>query len=37
VLAGMVKKIHPDAQIMAFGSPENLDAIVAACSISTEK
>jgi [acyl-carrier-protein] S-malonyltransferase len=37
VLAGMVNKIHPDAQIMAFGSPENLDAIVAACSISTEK
>jgi len=37
VLGGMVKKIQPDAQIMAFGSPENLDAIVTACSISTEK
>jgi hypothetical protein len=29
--------ILSDAQIMAFGSPENLDAIVAACSISTDK
>jgi [acyl-carrier-protein] S-malonyltransferase len=37
VLGGMVRKIQPDAQIMAFGSPENLDAIVAACSISAEK
>jgi [acyl-carrier-protein] S-malonyltransferase len=37
VLAGMVKKIQPDARIMTFGSPENLDAIVAACSISAEK
>lgn len=37
VLSGLVKKIHPDAQVMTFGSPENLDAIVAACSISAEK
>jgi [acyl-carrier-protein] S-malonyltransferase len=37
VLSGMVKKIQPDAHIMTFGSPETLDAIVAACSISTEK
>jgi [acyl-carrier-protein] S-malonyltransferase len=37
VLSGLVKKIQPDAQIMTFGSPETLDAIVAACSISAEK
>jgi [acyl-carrier-protein] S-malonyltransferase len=37
VLSGMVKKIQPDANVMTFGSPENLDAIVAACSISAEK
>ncbi len=36
-LTGMVKKILPGANVMTFGSPENLDAIVAACSISTEK
>jgi [acyl-carrier-protein] S-malonyltransferase len=37
VLVGMVRKIQPDAHVMTFGSPENLDAIVAACSISAEK
>jgi [acyl-carrier-protein] S-malonyltransferase len=37
VLSGLVKKIQPDALVMTFGSPENLDAIVAACSISAEK
>ena len=37
VLSGLVKKIQPDATILTFGSPENLGAIVAACSISTEK
>jgi [acyl-carrier-protein] S-malonyltransferase len=37
VLSGLVKKIQPDASVMTFGSPENLDAIVAACSISAEK
>jgi [acyl-carrier-protein] S-malonyltransferase len=37
VLTGLVKKIQPDAHVMTFGSPENLDAIVAACSISAEK
>jgi [acyl-carrier-protein] S-malonyltransferase len=37
VLSGMVKKIQPDARILTFGSPEGLGAIVAACSISTEK
>ena len=37
VLSGLVKRIQPDAHVMTFGSPENLDAIVAACSISAEK
>jgi [acyl-carrier-protein] S-malonyltransferase len=37
VLSGLVKKILPDAHVLTFGSPENLDAIVAACSISAEK
>ena len=37
VLSGLVKKIQPDALVMTFGSPDNLDAIVAACSISAEK
>jgi [acyl-carrier-protein] S-malonyltransferase len=37
VLSGLVKKIHKDALITHFGSPEDLAAVVAACSISTEK
>jgi [acyl-carrier-protein] S-malonyltransferase len=37
VLGGLVKKIHKDAQVLHFGSPEELDAVVAACSISQEK
>jgi [acyl-carrier-protein] S-malonyltransferase len=37
VLSGLVKKIQPDAHIMTFASPDNLDATVAACSISAEK
>ena len=37
VLSGLVKKIQPDAHVLTFGSPENLGAIVAACSISAEK
>jgi [acyl-carrier-protein] S-malonyltransferase len=37
VLSGLVKKIHKDAHITHFGSPEDLAAVVAACSISTEK
>jgi [acyl-carrier-protein] S-malonyltransferase len=37
VLSGLVKKIQPDAQVLSFGSPENLGAVVAACSISAEK
>jgi [acyl-carrier-protein] S-malonyltransferase len=37
VLSGLVKKIHKDARVVHFGSPEDLAAVVAACSISTEK
>jgi [acyl-carrier-protein] S-malonyltransferase len=37
VLSGLVKKIHKDAQVIHFGSPEELGAVVAACSISAEK
>jgi [acyl-carrier-protein] S-malonyltransferase len=37
VLGGLVKKIHPDASVLHFGSPEELGAVVAACSISAEK
>jgi [acyl-carrier-protein] S-malonyltransferase len=37
VLGGLVKKIHKNAQITHFGSPEELGAVVAACSISAEK
>jgi [acyl-carrier-protein] S-malonyltransferase len=33
VLGGLVKKIHPDARILNFGSPDQLDAVIAACSI----
>ena len=37
VLGGLVKKIHTDASILHFGSPEALGAVVAACSISAER
>jgi [acyl-carrier-protein] S-malonyltransferase len=37
VLASLVRKIHTDAQVVSFGAPEDLDAVVAACSISTAK
>jgi [acyl-carrier-protein] S-malonyltransferase len=33
VLGGLVKKIHPDARITHFASPDQLDAVMAACSI----
>ena len=32
VLGGLVKKIHQDATIVQFGSPDDLEAVVAACS-----
>ena len=34
VLSGLVRKIHKQAQVMHFGSPEDLGAVIAACSIS---
>jgi [acyl-carrier-protein] S-malonyltransferase len=37
VLSGLVRKIHKGAQVVHFGSPEDLGAVVAACSISAEK
>jgi [acyl-carrier-protein] S-malonyltransferase len=37
VLGGLVKKIHTDASILHFGSPEELGSVVAACSISAER
>jgi [acyl-carrier-protein] S-malonyltransferase len=37
VLSGMVRRIHKDAQVIHFGSPEDLGAVMAACSISAEK
>ena len=37
VLSGLVKKTHKDAHIIHFGSPEDLAAVVTACSISAEK
>ncbi len=33
VLGGLVKKIHPDARITSFASPDQLDAVMTACSI----
>jgi [acyl-carrier-protein] S-malonyltransferase len=37
VLSGMVRRILKDAQVIHFGSPEDLGAVLAACSISAEK
>jgi [acyl-carrier-protein] S-malonyltransferase len=37
VLGGLVRKIHKDASVLHFGSPEELGAVKAACSISAEK
>jgi [acyl-carrier-protein] S-malonyltransferase len=33
VLGGLVKKIHPGATITHFGSPDDVGAVMAACSI----
>jgi len=33
VLGGLVKRIHPGARITHFGSPDDLSAVMAACSI----
>jgi len=37
VLSGLVRKIHKDAHVVQFGAPDDLGAIVAACSTSAEK
>ena len=37
VLGGLVKKIQKDARVLQFGSPDDLGAVVAACSTSAEK
>jgi [acyl-carrier-protein] S-malonyltransferase len=37
VLSGLVKKIHKDAHVTHFGSPGDLAAVVAACSISAAR
>jgi [acyl-carrier-protein] S-malonyltransferase len=37
VLVGLVSKIHKDARVVSFGSPEDLDAVMAACSTSAAK
>ena len=37
VLSGLVKKIHKDAHVTHFGSPDDLGAVLAACSISAER
>ncbi|HKE82281.1 MAG TPA: ACP S-malonyltransferase [Vicinamibacterales bacterium] len=37
VLSGLVKRIHKEARVMQFGSPDDLGAIMAACSTSAEK
>jgi [acyl-carrier-protein] S-malonyltransferase len=31
VLSGLIRKIHPDARIVQFGSPDQLEAVVTAC------
>jgi [acyl-carrier-protein] S-malonyltransferase len=33
VLGGLVKRIHSDARIANFGAPDDLDAVMTACSI----
>jgi hypothetical protein len=37
VLGGLVTTIHTDAHVLHFGSPDELGAVMAACSISAEK
>jgi hypothetical protein len=37
VLSSLVTRIHKDARVVQFGSPNDLDAVMAACSISAEK
>jgi [acyl-carrier-protein] S-malonyltransferase len=37
VLGGLVRKIQSDARILHFGSPDDLGAVVAACTISAAR
>jgi [acyl-carrier-protein] S-malonyltransferase len=37
VLTSLVRKIHADARAVSFGAPDDLDAVLTACSISTAK
>jgi [acyl-carrier-protein] S-malonyltransferase len=37
VLSGLVKKIHKDARITHFGTPDDLGAVLAACPTSAER
>ena len=37
VLSGLVQKIHKDARVIHFGSPDDLGAVIATCSISAER
>ncbi len=37
VLSGLIRKIQQDAHVFSFGSPDDLEAVVAACSISVGK
>jgi [acyl-carrier-protein] S-malonyltransferase len=37
VLSGLVRKIQPDARVVAFGSPDALDAVGTACSTSAAR
>jgi [acyl-carrier-protein] S-malonyltransferase len=37
VLSGLVRKIHTDARVAHLGSPDDVSAVLAACSISAEK
>jgi [acyl-carrier-protein] S-malonyltransferase len=37
VLTSLVRKIQADAQAVSFGAPDDLDAVMTACSISTAK
>jgi [acyl-carrier-protein] S-malonyltransferase len=32
VLSGLVRKIHPDARVLNFGSPDDLGAVLTTCS-----
>ena len=37
VLGGLVRRIHKQASVTQFGSPDDLGAVMAACSISAER